>query len=292
MKQSSKAKPVQKILFLVIASLLYGMIGVSIPALGADRTDNPLYISVSHPTDEKTYGPLAGNDPELILVHPEDCKVSPSCDTVEVTLDIPEDLLYRIIITTMWEGEDVTGTYVPDIDVYIWEATTEVETDATTGQPVTETTYEQIASSASASMPEIAKVADLLPSSDLKRYYITPVLWAGNPSDYTIKVEFYTQTVTRRPSPSPTPRRTQSPPVTVNTAKTTSPKPSPSPVKVPGDTGPLEDMELQALEERFEGESRGPNRAPLIAGSLGLLVLAGGIFIFFFMRARRRAATT
>lgn len=258
-----------------------------------DRSDKPLKVSPSEPVIENSYGPLIGNDPQNVLVHPEDCKISPACDSIPLVVDIPEGLLYRLILTTSWAAKDVEDTAaVPDVDVYFWEETITIHKHDD-GTDHEHHKFEQIASAASSSQPEVAKLADLTPTSASKAYYVTPVNFAGDPIDYKVKVEYYRQFLPERRQSSPAPRRTT--PVTFPEAQASkaasSPSPSPtlSPSKTPGPTGERERFPLVAVG----GESakrRAQSRAPLIFGTLGLLVLGGSLFTLFFLRGRRRVA--
>lgn len=293
-------------IFCVALSL--GMVSIGIDAVQAlDRKDQPITLSLSNPKSRQEFPPMIAADPEFVLVRPDRCRLVPSCDTIPLVIDVPDNIIYRITSTTRFEHAGGAN----DIDIFYWIEIQYIKVKEDGSEEVTAPQYFDIASSATAGQPEVAKMADLPPSERrfeittteedknngvqktfiIFRYWITPVNWSGA-SLYSIEAELFEQTITRRERFVPN-RRTftnPSPPIRFTPKPSPSPSPEISPVAIPGDTGPLVEHNLVAVKGQAAGpEKQGPS-ATLIIGTVALLLLGSGLFLFFFMRARRKAA--
>lgn len=285
---------------LVVALALLTLIGLAGPeVLALDRAGNPLMISPPGKTaDEKEYGPLVGNNPaahdiedkdgQNITIRPDHCRLATTCDTVPIILEVPP-ANYRLIVTISWEVQNVEDVYaVPDIDVYLWEERTNREGQLEWGVAGT---------SSSAGMPEVIKLADLAPTSKTLGYYLTPLNWAGEPTNYTVKVEYFLSTrperrssTTSRPTfPSEGISKAQAQAIKAAQGSAEPPAEILEPVKFPGPDGELVEMTLTNI--RGEAAGRQEDRTPLVLGVIVLLAFAGGTFLFFFIRNRRQTAT-
>lgn len=285
----------KKLLCCLLASVVSATLTVI--AAPAHALEQPaMSISSEHRLEERDFPPIAGNDPGPVLATVEDCKISPTCDTIPVNIDIPPKYLYRLTISLSWVSPMAGDTSATDMDMYFYdghyriqyEETGEMQKDAQ-GNPVYAWDYDEAGSAATSANPEVGKVAGIDRTSPTHIFYIVINNFAGPNSGYHIKIEFIPIILPPRRSPATRVR----PSFTTNNTKTesaakASPTPSPklSPVKVPGADGPLVNLPLTIVKDA----SRGPTKSSsggLVAGVIGLLILALGLGGFFFIRFRR-----
>ena len=258
------------------------------PAVGLDRSDMPIEVSESKPEMSRDYPVIAVFDPGPVFGTPDDCKTVPTCDYIPLVLKQSPDLLYRLVLTLSFEQAGGGN----DFDMYIFQGACGPDPDS--GEEVCD--WEQIGSGASQSMPEVAKFADLEPSSKKNVYAIVINDFTGS-SPYNIKaqlfpaklgsLDFESDTVKPRPrqietkSPSLKPNAGGALPVEPDSAgEETALK-----VKVPGPDGELTDMPLVAIKGQATPQ-KAPNRTPLVVLAVAVVVLGASTFVFFKIRGR------
>lgn len=257
--------------------------------LGVEHSDKPLKVTLDKRLAEQDYPVLSTPNPLTPNAQdptPDDCRVLPSCDTIPLILEIPDELVYRLIVTTTFDHNAGDN----DIDSYFWN-----DVFTTTPEGDREMRRSEMGRSATGAMPEVATFADLEPSSPDNVYWIVVNNFRGS-SAYSIKAELVLPKFRSFDDESKTPRPRQ---LVSSTSKPSPEKPRSATalpqevappgetftVMVPGPDGELTEVPLTTIKGQAV-EQRTPDRRPLIVIAIGILILGAATFVFFGVRGR------
>lgn len=279
------------------------------PAAGSDMTDKPIRVRLDPKVYEQEYLPIPAQNPVTPNVqdqptepNPENCKTLPSCDTIPMIIDIPADASYKLIITLSFEhlegGNDLDAYFFNDV---LEPDPTGQKSDTCTPAPGEETRCKRfrMGNAATGGEPEVAKFADLYPTSPDNVYWIVINCFSGATS-YKIKAEvsqpklgvFDFDDPQRSPRALVSPSKS-SPSKPVSGGSTLPQVPEPvvdtgPKVKVPGPDGELTEMPLTAIKGQATPE-KAPDRTPLIVITIAVVVMGLATFVFFKIRGRQNA---
>lgn len=317
----TRVKRLAAVISLAIA--LTAMI-VAVPATALDQTAKPITLSLDKRSDYQEYPRMVAANPSVAAArwaNPNMCKTEAYCDVTLFNYSVPEGEITKVVFTISFDhGPEVEGEHTNDIDVF-FVAQTLVKTysrDSAGKESVAETTsYVLVASAATAGQPEVMKLADLPPTTEIRfreptqaqrnsgvykiteqsvQYYFQIYLFSGT-TDYKIRgelspitlPEFEEQEFTRVFRRSDSSFGSGSPRAAFGTgADLEMPQEEKVPiVKEPGADGPLSEHDLFLVKDQAS-ERKDKGLTPIIPISIAVVLIGAGTAGFFYLRARRR----
>jgi hypothetical protein len=162
-------------LWAVIALSLFLIVAAAGPgaALGRDT----IVVKQGQPV-ERSYPPLAGNDPNPVLTTPDQCRSAPSCDTIPLVIEVPTGLGvsddFYVRLTLIWnDGGKVNGQQANDMDLRLYYKTTNIARAKTADQPEVLLVYRPVD----------------------KDYAVTVLNYTGPNTGYSLRAEMLTESV-------------------------------------------------------------------------------------------------